>query len=237
MILTINFKWTTKTSLRIHTGLARAGSVDRMVRERGGKPVLPGEAVKGSIREAAERILRWHNNPVLPERTENTSIPTHPVLRRLFAPQAVNRSAEASAARYYFRSCIASVVPTSARMEITSTAINDESGTAEDNMLRSIELWRRGIEFDLVIEGMGGDWGDGKPDRKDLSFLLMAVATVDAIGGGWGIGCGELSLSELTYRLAPPPADQYLNESSLDLASVPSMIGSLDVDTALGAVQ
>ena len=237
MILTIKFTWTTRTPLRIHTGMARAGSVDRTVRARDRKPVLPGEAVKASIREAAERILRWQSKSTLAEKRD-TSIPTHPALQRLFAPESVkgNYSAHASPARYYFRSCVASYVPSNDRMEITSTAINDETGTAQDNMLRTIELWRPGIVFDNVIETTGGDWRDGKPDRLDLSLLLMAITAVDAIGGGWGVGCGELGLSGLNYQVSWLPG-QAIYAGFSKLAEVQSVFDAIQADTVPGAAQ
>jgi CRISPR/Cas system CSM-associated protein Csm3 (group 7 of RAMP superfamily) len=235
MNLTIKFTWTTKTPLRIHTGMARAGSVDRTVRERDGKPVLPGEAVKASIREAAERILRWQKNSLSAEKND-ASIPTHPVLQRLFAPNSVSSCAKASSARYYFRSSVAaSDVQQNDRMEITSTAINDETGTSAHNMLRSVELWRPGIKFDIEIEGTSGDWSDGSPDRIDLSLLFMAIAAVDSIGGGWGIGCGELSLSDLKYRFDGSAEVPITKDCFFELKYLEKLIAAIETESAAKA--
>ena len=200
MNLTIRFTWTTKTPLRIHTGMARAGGVDRMVRMTGNKPVLPGEAVKATIREAAERILRWQKMNTLKE-SDKSSIPEHPALRRIFAPHA----GSSSPARYFFRGSVASNGsgdPPIRKMEVTSTAIEKNTGVADDSMLRSIELWRPEIKFDIVVEGINGDWEAGKPDYADLNLLLMSITAADAIGGGWGVGCGELSISDLKYQVS-----------------------------------
>lgn len=203
MNLTVSFTWTTKTPLRIHTGMARAGGVDRMVRTRDGKPVLPGEAVKAAIREAAERILRWQKKNTA-EESDKSSLPEHPALKRLFAPHAGG----SPQARYFFRG---SEAITGAgdhpvgKMEVTSTAIEDKTGVADDSKLRSIELWRPGIKFKIEVEGINGDWVDGKPDFADLKLLLMSVAAVDAIGGGWGVGCGELIISDLKYEVSVEP--------------------------------
>jgi len=237
MNVTISFTWTTKTPLRIHTGLARAGSVDRAVRARDGRPVLPGEAVKASIREAAERILRWQGKNTVLEK-KDSSIPTHPALFRLFAPHSAGANSPSSSARYFYRSALASKVPDdlqNGRMEITSTAIDDERGTSEDNMLRSFELWRPGIQFGVTIKGTGGDWSESKPDRNDLSLLLMSIAAVDVIGGGWGIGCGELSISNLKYQIHGPVTESEVNAVFPDSPYVKAVIDAIESDVAAEA--
>jgi hypothetical protein len=68
---------------------------------------------------------------------------------------------------------------------------------ARESTLRSFELWRKGIEFEVEITATGGDWAVGTRDREDLWLLLMAIMAVDSIGGAWGIGRGELELADL----------------------------------------
>jgi CRISPR/Cas system CSM-associated protein Csm3 (group 7 of RAMP superfamily) len=231
MNVIVEFTWTTKTPLRVHTGLARSGGVDRAVRERNDSPVLPGEAVKAAIREAAERILRWQGKYKMKEE-EARSIPMHPLLLRIFAPHSASSDGAMSSARYFFRSSIATKESIIDKMEVTSTAINEETGTSKDNMLRSIEIWRPGIQFDLEIEGVNGDWSVGRLDHKDLCLLLMAIAATDAIGGGWGIGCGELALSDLKYRVELASGGSYTSVETSDLGSLQRAIEAIESDVA-----
>jgi CRISPR/Cas system CSM-associated protein Csm3 (group 7 of RAMP superfamily) len=210
MNVSINFVWVTTSLLAVHTGLARAGGVDRTVRKRrkGQKevPELPGEAVKAVIREAAERILRWQNKNTNLEKPDQ-SIPTDPAIARLFAPQWGEGLGSQSKARYFFGGALGEsgteqdgVVGSMELLEITSTKIDQTTGTAADNTLRSVESWKPGVQFKLQIEGVDGDWSAGSPDLKDLHLLLMAILSADAIGGGWSIGRGGLSLSKIECR-------------------------------------
>jgi CRISPR/Cas system CSM-associated protein Csm3 (group 7 of RAMP superfamily) len=167
-------------------------------------PELPGEAVKAVIREAAERILRWGKKNTKPGHQEpGRSTPTHSALARLFAPQWTEQDADRSPARYFFRGATGKPAtrPGTANcmelMEITSTRIDLASGTAAHNSLRTIEVWKPDIDFDLVVTGESGDWTAGR-DRTDLHLLLMAILCADSIGGGWGSGRGGLALKTNT---------------------------------------
>jgi CRISPR/Cas system CSM-associated protein Csm3 (group 7 of RAMP superfamily) len=200
--LDITFTWQTTSPLSIHTGAARAGGVDRAVRMRRainesigvnqGRPELPGEAIKAAIREAAERILRWRQVPFASEETDARSIPRHPALARLFAPQW---TATRSTARYWFHSSLATE---HTPFETTSTSIDPQTGIALESTLRSVELWNFPIDFKVEIDALGGDWSPRNPDREDLFLLLMAITAVDSIGGAWGTGRGEVKLTSLT---------------------------------------
>ena len=207
MSVSIEFTWKTTTSLGIHTGLARAGSVDRAVRTRkngAGRelPEIPGEAVKAVIREAAERMLRWQKENQDKEEPDR-SVPTHPTLARLFAPQWVLPPANETNTSYLYRGATVDVStgPEPTRMEQSATSINPATGAAANNTLRTIEVWKKGIRFKVNIRAEGGDWSDGSTDRKDLFFLLKAIACADTIGGGWGIGRGGIQLEDLTCKI------------------------------------
>ena len=203
MKCTITFSWETTSPLSVHTGLAQAGGVDRTVRKRKGLPELPGEAVKAAIREAAERILRWRSKNKELEQP-GRSIPTHQALMRLFAPQWAQAGGNGPMALYLFRGSIGNaVVPQNSMepMEITSTSINLNTGTAASSSLRTVEVWRRGIRFDSQIDGVNGDWSVGKRDRIDLHLLLMAILCADSIGGGWGVGRGELAVRSIACKI------------------------------------
>jgi hypothetical protein len=157
---------------------------------RDGKPELRGEAIKAALREASERILRWRNFRFAEEKSDR-SVPDHPAVARLFAPQWASTP---SPARYWFHSSLAE---TGTRFETTSTSIDYKTGVAQESTLRSFEFWREGIEFKVEITAAGGDWTVGTRDREDLWLLLMAIMAVDCIGGAWGTGRGELKLADL----------------------------------------
>jgi hypothetical protein len=91
-------------------------------------------------------------------------------------------------------------------MEVASTSIVLESGTAKTNSLRSVEVWKPGIIFELDIEGAGGDWRSGTEDWKDLGLLLLAITSADSIGGEWRIGRGEIGVGNLQYQVDSDPA-------------------------------
>jgi CRISPR/Cas system CSM-associated protein Csm3 (group 7 of RAMP superfamily) len=171
---------------------------------RDGKPELRGEAIKAAIREAAERILRWRKFEFAKEESAR-SVPDHPAVARLFAPQWARTP---SPARYWFHS---SVAESGTPFETTSTSIDSQSGVAQEATLRSFELWREGIEFKVEITATGSDWTVGTKDREDLWLLLMAVMAVDSIGGAWGTGRGELELVDLKV------SDESLNINWTDL--------------------
>src|ERR1017187_2779010 len=84
--LEITCFWKRDGPLHAGTGLSRMGYADRLIRRNpDGQAFIPGDAVKGTVRMSAERLLRW----LLPDaeaEKEDKSAPTHPVLRRLFQP-------------------------------------------------------------------------------------------------------------------------------------------------------
>lgn len=99
MDLDISWKWEVVAPLHIGSGFSRAGFVDRRVRLEGGRAVIPSEAVKGSVRGAAEQLARWMG-AVIKENDEE-SFPRLPVLKRIFAP-------DESRAYYRFCACVSS---------------------------------------------------------------------------------------------------------------------------------
>ncbi len=195
MTLLVRFTWITTTPLAIHSGLARAGGTDRAVRASGNAgalcPELPGEAVKGAIREAAERILRWRGKNSESEKPDR-SVPTHPALNRLFAPDWT----AGSSARYFFSGVETSQGST---VSLSATKIDQDTGTAAHNTLRMIEVWNGEIRFEVTVRAEHGDWKPGGSDHRDLCLLLMAIASVETIGSGWGVGWGGLKIHDLKY--------------------------------------
>lgn len=217
MTLTISFTWETTTPMGIHTGLARAGGVDQVVRARKTVdgillPEIPGEAVKAVIREAAERILRWQG--INKEADDpDRSIPKLPVLARLFARQWVPKEKDRSDALYFFRGTRGDLATEHEKMEQAGTKIDPLTGTAAHNTLRTVEAWKPKTEFQVQIRGENGNWSSGTQDHKDLCLLLMAIVCVDSVGGGWGIGRGGVKIKDLRCIIK----NDELQEESIEL--------------------
>lgn len=191
----ITFSWKTTTSLAIRTGHA-GWAVDAVVRGRNGAPEIPGEAVKGAIREAAERLLRWSGRLTVREEGSPWFPPT-PQLRRIFACDLAHSPGKPHPL-YKFNSAVGK--PREAqltdKMNVSSTAIRTGIGVAQDETLRSFEYWKEGIHFTVSVAGWNGEWSQGKQDFDDLLFLLAAITSVTSVGGNQGTGSGQVSIDE-----------------------------------------
>jgi len=187
--LSINCTWALRAPLHVGTGLSRGGYIDRLIRVDSNKaPFLPGDAIKGAIRMSAERLLRWLV-PDAPMEDDDKSLPTNPVLRRIF---------QSSDNGVYYRFPPARRVGEHADESVStysSTAIEKESRTARNDTLRTTEISSRLDKFQLEFYAEGGDWSvPGSRDWNDALFLCAAIAATEAIGGKRGIGLGALIL-------------------------------------------
>jgi CRISPR/Cas system CSM-associated protein Csm3 (group 7 of RAMP superfamily) len=184
----LNFHWTFTGPLHMGTGLSAAGYADRLVRLVNGVPQIPGEAVKGAIRGSAERIARWLEG-IEELEAEDNSAPRNRVLQRLFA------SGE-KAAFYRFQG--ANFTGGGTKTRVSATAIG-ENGVALDETLRTVEVWSRGADFEVVIRGYQGSWDDEQTDDwRDLLFLKAAIMATEGLGGKKGIGYGQLACCGLS---------------------------------------
>jgi len=200
--LKIEWRWKTKGQFHIGSGIGRVGYADSVLRSDGnGNIFIPGDAVKGAIREGAERLLHW----LLPARSKDApklSFPDHPILEGIFAPKRYKPFYRFFPGKHHGAD---SMCP-------ASTAIDNQTGVADDTTLRILETLAPGVEFDVSVTGEGGDWlppdashpvgGDKKltSDQLDVLFLLAALLAVEAIGGKKGIGHGEVAVEGLTCK-------------------------------------
>ena len=187
--LRIEFRWEILDLLHIGTGLSRIGYADRVIRvDHKGIPFIPGGAVKGAVRGAAERVARWLCRSIPPE-TETESMPKHPMLRRIFAPQPGDPFCRFVDARL--------AGPAGEPMRLSSTAIND-SGSAKANTLRTIEAWNGSGNFASTIEVLCPELTAYRASRGfDLDLLLAAILSVEAIGGKKNSGFGAVKCALL----------------------------------------
>ena len=188
----IQFDWMTTTKLAVRAGFA-GSEVDGFVRQRGGNPELPGEAVKGSIREAAERLMRWQGLAQDNEGDEPWIPHVGTRMQRIFACEHTSNTL-APKAFYKFNGATGTAAR---KLRFSSTAIETSTGVAKDNTLRTLEYWAPGILFPMTIMGQGGNWRPGEADYGDLLFLLSAILSVEGIGGDQGTGNGCVSVGAL----------------------------------------
>ncbi len=178
--VTIEFNWKIRGPLHVGTGLSRIGDADRLIRlSADDSPYIPGEAVKGAVRGAAERLARWLGADVKAGESDADSTPKHPMLRRLFSPHAE--------ALYRFSPAVLRS-PSTKPVALPSTAIDHETGTALDHTLRLVESLRGGAVFRARVMYRGVT----PPERQDCIFLMAAITATDAIGGKKGIGWGQV---------------------------------------------
>jgi CRISPR/Cas system CSM-associated protein Csm3 (group 7 of RAMP superfamily) len=187
--LKIEWQWTLKGQFHIGAGIGRVGYADSILRKDGqGKFFIPGDAVKGAVREGAERFLHW----LWPARctvSPSTSFPDHPLIEALFAPPPDKP----------FYRFLSGKQNGDQSMRMSSTAIRNATGVADDTTLRIIETLPPKTAFTVSITGEGGEWlTEGGADRMALIFLLAALYTVEAVGGKRGVGHGEVAVEGLT---------------------------------------
>jgi CRISPR/Cas system CSM-associated protein Csm3 (group 7 of RAMP superfamily) len=178
--------WKLEGPLHAGTGLSRRGYADRLIRrDFNDRPFIPGDAVKGAIRMSAERLLRWLVRDARPELSDK-SLPTHPVMERIFRPTDTGVFYHFGPAR--FRS---EDEPRDSFL-ISTTALDAGTRIARDETLRTIEASSRSDEFEVVITAEGGDWSPQSQDLRDGQFLAAALLATDCIGGKRGTGYGRL---------------------------------------------
>ncbi|MEM5787079.1 MAG: RAMP superfamily CRISPR-associated protein [Syntrophobacteraceae bacterium] len=188
--------WTIEGPLMIGTGQSRAGYADSIVRTKSGEgtPIIPGDAVKGAIRQSAELLSRWLMNDgnSRSHRMDDESFPNNPVVRRIFAPAYYEP--------FYRFGC--KVKENKGKMRFTSTAIEPDSGAAKDHSLRVQEIGTPLSAYTVTITGRGGKWSDPEStDSFDLVFLSAAVLSTEAVGGRKGSGFGRIKVSGMSCTI------------------------------------
>ena len=180
-------------------------------------PEISGEAVKGSIRGSAERIVRWLIQPKDPIEKqffekklleeEDNSLPRHPALQRIFAWQSLNGRDGNPPASYRFST--PRYLEGGRLFATATTAINAESGVAEKNTLRVMQHWSANAYFAVTIDGRGGDWANvASQDYLDLVLLVAAFVATAQVGGKKGNGLGETTAGSLYLSpMAKPELD------------------------------
>lgn len=183
----------------VGTGSGRSGDVDRLVaRESDGFPFVPAKTLTGLWRDASERLAWALDSGVVGPwaRFVEELWGSQPSLSapRGFAPRAALVSVRPARHREGWRRAVQALnggkVPAEVTVVRWSTAIDAESGRAQDATLRSVELGRAlsELEGSITVSVM--------PNTTDivLSFLRLAAAGVTSIGGHRRRGLGECNL-------------------------------------------
>lgn len=191
MIITCVWKMT--GPLHIGSGLSRAGDIDQMIRTDGnGKAVIPGDAIKGAVRQSSELLLRWLLHPQNLSYNFRDSFPDLPAIHRIFSPNEKGPFYRFSTPKLEYTNI----------MPISSTAIKRPENVAMDNSLRKIENVTPEAKVTIKIEGENGCWNDPKSnDYNDMLFLASAVAATESIGGNKGTGLGKIKITELICKV------------------------------------
>jgi CRISPR/Cas system CSM-associated protein Csm3 (group 7 of RAMP superfamily) len=192
--LRLDWTWQLVGPLHCGSGMSRAGRADRLVqRDVEGKPVIVGDAVKGALRMSAEQLAAWLTGA--PQRyQEDDSSPwlAEPVSR----PLALVFGGEAIA---HFQP--ARPIGHAVQDVFTSTAIKGQTGTAEDQTLRTIEFVAPGARFASSVSV--------SVDPADLdvisTLLVSALAATEHLGAKAGIGWGAVKLETTELRVSHSP--------------------------------
>ena len=195
----VAWTWESTSPLHVGSGLSQPGVADSLVqRDREGNPIIPGEAVKGALRMAAEQVAAWLGAPQ-DYGTAGNAEPTVWPLARLFGGEGAGRCTAATLvkpSKSHGNGSPSSPPPASDERPhvFTSTAIDRRTGTARDDTLRKTEFVPRGLRFEAQYTA-----GVAEDEAEVVETLLLAaLAAVESVGGKAGIGWGRMKLVELT---------------------------------------
>lgn len=199
--LVIDWEWALESALHCGSGVSQAGFADRLIqRDEHGRPIVPGDAVKGALRLSAEQIFAWLGNPQEEQAYGEISEPQHALLDALFGGAA---SARFEAAR--LQQDVAGQT-----MCLPGTRINRTTGRADDDTLRTVEVLAPGA----VFRGRCRLWASEDEERSLLrSLLLASLLATESIGGRVGTGWGRIKVQSISTDGSEPTS---LTEESVE---------------------
>lgn len=189
----VDLSWTWELCSPLHcgSGVSCPNTADRLVSRDGqGKPYIPGDAVKGALRMAAEQIIAWLSKPKESVYQGNTAEPRCKLLASLFGGRA----------RSHFEP--ARLQSEQQILRLASTAIDHQTGVAKKDTLRTVEAVAAGAKFSAACSVWLEPTSPSKEIKEEpsLTLLLAALAAAEAIGGKAGIGWGQVKVEEVTLK-------------------------------------
>ena len=194
----ITWDWVARAPLHVGSGLSQPGIADRLVqRDSVGRPVIGGDAVKGAIRMAAEQFAGWlgHSQHDIYRLQQNAEPQSQP-LAQVFGGGATARCTPG----IYD---VAGGSQTKRAHVVAATAINHDTGTADEGTLRKTEIVPAGARFRARYTVLAPQ------DSVDAAatLLVAALLSVESIGARAGIGWGHLDLENLLIKVDGKPCD------------------------------
>ena len=213
----VAWEWKSTSPLHVGSGLSQPGVADNLVqRDCDGNPIIPGEAVKGALRMAAEQVAAWlgapqdydaagnaepRSWPTEPEPAAGNAEPRSWPLARLFGGAGAARCTPATLAELESQGngpgSDRPPTPHKRPHVFTSTAIDRATGTAKDDTLRKTEFVPGGLGFKAQYTA---GVADGETEAVE-TLLLAALAAVESVGGKAGIGWGRVDLADVTVEV------------------------------------
>ena len=191
----LEFSWTWLTTSPLHcgSGLSRPGVADDLVqRDASGKPVIPGDAVKGLLRMSAHQVLDWLGAPEVYDDEDTDDVD----IRRTSEPSDGSLLAHVFGGEAYahFRPAVCDGM---ARVTtVSATAVDRETGRAAGASLRSVEVVSPGARF-----GSGCDlWVDDGVAGPVATLLLASLAAAESVGARRGVGAGMLDVESVSIE-------------------------------------
>ena len=190
--LELSWTWVTESPLHCGSGLSRPGRADRLVARDGqGRPVIPGDAVKGALRMSANQVMSWLDCGEHYEDGE-TAEPKNRLLSALFGGKHRGKDDAAGGCFVHFGPGVLEDKPPDddKLLRLPSTAI-DEQGVARDDTLRVIEALPPGLCFRCTISA----WLEDALVEPACTLLVAALAATEAVGAKAGIGWGRVRIN------------------------------------------
>lgn len=211
------------------TGTVHYGVVDREVqRDHEGYPLLRGKAMAAMLRDAAETVAagldedgsdcwQWWIKVIFGSQRPLEHTGYHPADRAV--PVAAALRPRPLRIPEKMRAAIAAYDPDTARLAREAlvlvrpgVAIDDETGAAEDQMLRMEERASAGLTLTAQWRLRFDDLPAGAPVPWEAELLLLAAAwMVDHVGGRRRRGAGRCQVT-----IGTPPADSDRLSTLLD---------------------
>ena len=181
-MITVKIKF--ESDFHIGSGLGKAAYIDSLVvKDSAKKPVIPGQTIKGILRDSCMRIANSFGLKC--EDKRGCECPVCSIFGR-----------ESTPGKYVFSPAVLYKTTQSEYQVRQRTSINNETGTAKEHALFSSEVSSKGSEFEFTVNCREGD-----EKENETTLLTAGILWTREIGGGRRRGLGSCVL---TIEPQPP---------------------------------